>query len=77
MTWQESVAGAIQRLTSRTGNKVFTRQELIDTEIAQIIAETGSSGETPEQTLSRVLQELRAQGIIEFESSGVYRLVTD
>jgi putative restriction endonuclease len=74
MTWQESVARAIQRLTSRTGNKVFTRQELIDAEIDQIVAETASSGETPEQTLSRVLQELRNQGMIIFESDGVYRL---
>ena len=73
MTWQESVVGAIQRLTSRTGNKVFTRQELIDSEIGQIVAETGSAGETPDQTLSRVLQELRNQGVIEFESPGTYR----
>jgi putative restriction endonuclease len=76
MTWQESVAKAIRRLTSRTGNKVFTRQELIDSEIGQIVAETGSSGETPEQTLSRVLQELRSQGMLEFESAGVYRLLS-
>lgn len=76
MTWQESVANAkaIRRLTSRSGNKVFTRQELIDSEMAQIAAETGSGGETPEQTLSRVLQELRDQGIIEFQAAGVYRL---
>ena len=75
MTWQESAAKAIQRLTSRTGNPVFTRRQLLDSEIQQIIAETASSGETPEQTLSRVLQELRSQGIIKFESSGVYRLL--
>jgi len=75
MTWQESVAAAIRRLTSKTGNKVFSRQELIDSEIAQIVAETGSSGETPEQTLSRVLQELRNQGMIEFEAAGVYRIL--
>ena len=75
MTWQESVANAIQRLTSKTGNKVFTRQELIDSEVGQIVAETGSCGETPEQTLSRVLQELRNQGMLEFESAGVYRVI--
>jgi predicted transcriptional regulator len=73
MTWQESVAKAIQRLTSQTGRSVFTRQQLIDAEISQIVAETASKGETPEQTLSRVLQELRSQGVIEFESPGVYR----
>jgi len=74
MTWQESVASAIQRLTSRTGNKIFTRQELLDSEIGQIVMETGSTGETPEQTLSRILQELRSQGMIDFESPGVYRI---
>jgi DNA-directed RNA polymerase specialized sigma24 family protein len=75
MDWQESVSQAIQRLTSGSGNKVFTRQELIDSEIGQIASETGTTGQTPEQTLSRVLQELRAQGMIEFESPGVYRLL--
>lgn len=76
MTWQESVAKAIQRLTAKTGNKIFTRQELIDSEIGQIVAETGSTGETPEQTLSRVLQELRSQGMLQFDSPGVYRLLS-
>ena len=75
MIWVESVEYAIRRLTSRTGNSVFTRQELIDSELERIVSEVGSTGETPQQTLSRVLQELRTQGIIDFESPGVYRLV--
>jgi ParB/RepB/Spo0J family partition protein len=75
MTWQESVAAAIQRLTSRTGNKVFSRQELIESELAQIVGEADADGGTPEQTLSRVLQELRDQRIIDFESPGIYRLL--
>jgi hypothetical protein len=75
MTWQDNVVRAIQRLTSQTGSLLFTRQKLIGSEINQIIKEAGSSGETPEQTLSRILQGLRDQGIIKFESSGVYRLL--
>jgi|GEM_PF-186348 len=75
MTWQESAAKAVQRLVSRTGNPLFTRRQLIDSEIKQIIAETASAGETPDQTLSRVLQELRDQEVIKFEASGVYRLL--
>ncbi|MGA3268404.1 MAG: hypothetical protein ABSE16_16460, partial [Verrucomicrobiota bacterium] len=75
MTWQESVGKAIQRHAARTGNPLFTRRQLMDSGIRQIVAETASTGETPEQTLSRVLQELRDQGMIKFESPGVYRLL--
>jgi len=75
MTWQESVARAIQRLTSRTGNKLFTRQALIDSELRQIISEVTATGEAPDQALNRVLQDLRRQGMIEFQSLGVYRLL--
>jgi putative restriction endonuclease len=38
-----------------------------------IVAETGSSGATPWQTLSRELQELRDRGLLEFVGAGVYR----
>lgn len=38
-----------------------------------IVAATGSAGTTPWQTLSRELQELRDQGLLEFVGSGVYR----
>jgi hypothetical protein len=75
MIWVESVEYAIRRLTSRTGNRVFTRQQLIDSELERIVSEVGSTGETPEQTLSRVLQELRVLGKIEFESPGIYKLI--
>lgn len=38
-----------------------------------IIAETGSTGATPWQTLSRELQQLRDRGLLEFVGAGVYR----
>jgi hypothetical protein len=75
MTWHESVTNAIQRVTTRTGHRVFSRQELIDTELRQILAETDPGRGTPEQTLSRVLQELRIKGLLEIESPDIYRLL--
>ncbi|MGZ4961967.1 MAG: hypothetical protein ACXWIU_03375 [Limisphaerales bacterium] len=73
MTWQESVAAAIDRLVKQNANSVFTRQQLIDSELEQIIRDVGSKGATPDQTLSKVLQQLREQGELGFVSDGVYR----
>jgi hypothetical protein len=75
MTWHESVLSAIQRVTARTGHRVFSRQELIDTELRRIISETDPGSGTPEQTLTRVLQEMRNQGTIELETPDIYRLL--
>ena len=75
MTWHESVAAAIQRVTTRTRNRVFTRQDLIATELKQIISETQPGTGTPEQTLNRVLQEMRTVGILEQEAPDIYRLL--
>jgi DNA-binding transcriptional ArsR family regulator len=55
---------------------VFTRQDLRDAELDRIISETGSEGETPHQTLSRELQQLRDAGVLEIvDDRGTYRLV--
>jgi hypothetical protein len=75
MTWHESVAAAIQRVTTRTRNRVFTRQDLIDTELRQIQSETQPGTGTPEQTLNRVLQEMRTVGILSQEAPDIYRLL--
>ena len=75
MTWHESVAAAIQRHTTRTKNRVFTRQDLIDTELKQILTETVPGTGTPEQTLNRVLQEMRTVGILDSEAPDIYRLL--
>jgi putative restriction endonuclease len=72
-SWSEAVATAIRRHVLRTGSTIFDRQTLIDTEGPQILAETGSGGTTPWQTLSRVLQELRDEGSLEFVGAGTYR----
>jgi hypothetical protein len=75
MTWHESVMNAIQRVTTRSGHRIFSRQELIDTELRQIITETEPGTGTPEQTLTRILQELRYRGIIDLETNDIYRLL--
>ena len=75
MTWHESVAAAIQRVTTRTKNRVFTRQDLIATELKQIQSETQPGTGTPEQTLNRVLQEMRTVGYLDSEAPDIYRLL--
>lgn len=74
-TWSETVEIAVRRLAARHGSPVFTRQDLIDEELARIVRETGSRGATPEMTLSRELQQLRDAGQIEFLAPGRYRLL--
>lgn len=75
-SWTEAVEAAVRRHAARSGDGVFTRQELIDCELATIIAETGSTGATPHMTLSRELQEMRDRGAIEFvDDRGTYRLI--
>lgn len=58
----------------RTGSAIFDRQALIDSELSAIVADTGSVGATPEQTLSRELQHLRNVGVLEFLGGGSYRV---
>ena len=72
--WKDGVKDAIVRLTKSSGNNTFTRKQLIESELGKIISEVGSSGKTPEQTLSRILQSLRNEKFISFESAGVYKL---
>jgi len=72
-TWSEAVDAAVRRFVARTGSPVFSRQALIDAELDAIVADTGSAGATPHQTLSRELQQLRDAGIIEFIDAGTYR----
>ena len=73
MDWQNAVRLAISRHCRATKSDMFTRAGLINSQLDKIIADTGSKGATPEQTLSRVLQELRDSGEIEFiDDDGTY-----
>src|SRR5688500_4120345 len=74
-SWSEAVEDAVRRHVAKTGSRVFTRQALIDSELDAIVADTGSAGATPHQTLSRELQQLRDSGVIEFVDQGTYRWI--
>lgn len=74
--WSEVVEEAVRRHIDATGDATFTRQELVNAELDRIMSETGSAGETPHQTLSRELQQLRDAGVLEFvDDRGTYRLI--
>jgi len=73
MKWKDAVRRAIKRHCRSKGRNIFTRQGLIEKELGRIIADAGSTGATPDQTLSRILQELRDAGEIEFiDNDGTY-----
>ncbi len=77
MRWIYAVYEAIQRVCKHKGSKTFTRRELIQQELNQIIADTASKGVTPEQTLSYYLQKLRDKNKISFlDNDGTYQLNT-
>ncbi len=76
LTWRQAVEKAVRQLVLEKGDANFSRQELIQSQLAKIVADVKAQGETPAQTLSRVLQELRDEGIIAFEGEkGDYRLL--
>lgn len=71
--WREAVWAAVKR---RARDGTVTRAELIEFELEQIVAEVGSKGLTPQQTLSRELQELRDAGVLIFDGEGHYRIAS-
>lgn len=71
--WRKAVWEAVQR-RARDGS--VTRAELIEFELDRIISEVGSKGQTPHQTLSRELQELRDAGVLLFDGEGHYRIAS-
>jgi len=75
MTWHESVAAAVQRVTQRKKSRIFSRQDVIETELRQIQSETVPGTGTPEQTLNRILQEMRIRGDLDQEAPDIYRLM--
>lgn len=73
MRWRDSVWAAVRRLAAASGGS-FTRADLLAEELQRIVTETDSKGRSPEQTLSRELQDLRDAGLLIFAGGGVYRL---
>ena len=75
--WHDAVRSAIERLCASKESNRFTRRELIAAEMHAIESETGTQGRTPEQTLSRILQDLRREQFIEFlDNRGTYRIIS-
>jgi len=76
VTWREAVKKAVKKVVERHNDPEFSRQVLIDEEMDYIKELTDSEGKTPEQTLSRNLQELwKEEDFISHEESGIYRLL--
>lgn len=76
MTWREAVEAAVRRHAAKSSDGTFTRQDFLADEQARILSDCGGGGETPHQTISRVLQELRDSGVIKFlDDQGAYQLI--
>lgn len=75
--WQSSTLDAIRRYSARHATKLIRRATLIESELQTILNETGASGSTPTQTLSRVLQELRRAGYLVNIDRGVDLLLEE
>ena len=73
-TWRQSVLDALHRYTISNRTFKVERRPFLDQELASMAAAVGSTGRTPAQTVSRVLQELRDEGALFFSSAGVYVL---
>jgi hypothetical protein len=78
LTWREATLQAIRELTHERGSRQFSRPLLIQHKLGQITAAIHSTGQTPEQTLSRVLQELRDEEVLHFlDNQGGYWLLDE
>lgn len=73
-SWRDAVLDALVRMAQRHGTDVVRRKDLRNEELPTIVKETQSQGATPSYTLSKILQELRDEGLLEFLDSGVYRV---
>lgn len=76
-TWRESVLAALRRYSRRHGSPLITRQGLISEELPDIDSAVATRGLTPTQTLSRVLQEIRDEGLLTFAGDGHYLLLDE
>lgn len=75
MSWRETVLTSLHAHSARHQTRVVERQQFISEEMSVIVAGTGSAGLTPNQTLSRVFQELRNDGLLEFLERRSYLLL--
>lgn len=75
-TWKQATEDAIVRFCRRRRTTTFDFNSLVTQELPQILEEVQSRGATPEQSLSKFLQDLRNEGKIEFvDNRGTYELL--
>ena len=72
--WLNVLKKYINKICIDNNSKIFKRQDLIKNYISDIIIETNCKGKTPNQILSRCLQDLRDIGYINFVDRGVYSI---
>jgi hypothetical protein len=75
MRWKQAVLFSLQSYGGRHGTRIIDRSSFIAEELDRITSATTSKGATPAQTLSRVLQELRDDHVLEFVGPGKYLLL--
>lgn len=74
-TWTEATKQALQHFSIKNNTIVINRRDFILQELGAIVQSTESTGQTPAQTLSRVLQELRDEQFLFFsQAAGEYTL---
>jgi predicted restriction endonuclease len=74
LTWQQAVKAGLERYATKNLTVQIKRDQFLKQELSRIIADTASVGQTPSQTVSRVLQELRDDGFLFFSNNGLYTL---
>lgn len=75
MQWRDAVLDSLRSYSERHNTRIVERQSFIAHELSTITAATNSVGATPKYTLSRILQELRDDGLLEFLEPGHYLLL--
>ncbi len=75
MKWRDVVLNALHRYGQRHGTRAIDRPTFLSEELQPMTVEAGSFGKTPGQTVSRILQELRDERLVEFLSNGKYLLL--
>ncbi len=75
MTWRDAVLASLHAYSARHATRVVRRGVFRDEELSRIVAATGATGATPWQTMSRVFQGLRDEGLVELLTPGSYLLL--
>jgi hypothetical protein len=70
-TWKSACFTACVREADK--NLEFTNKNLVKNQLSTIITETNTKGKTPQNTLSRILQNFRDSGLINFIKNGIYQ----